>query len=246
MRILILVPTILALTIPPTRAQVTIDLRALDTLPLPGSQTPPRASVGVAPIGRVVPPSLAGRPATAPSGAATATASGVYPPPAGGPASSPGSATLSAVPLPIVTPAPAPPLAATTGPAIQPSVPPPPPVTAGSTTRAAETPAGMRLTFDPSSTDLSTASVDAIKRFVGSAPGADTVSYNILAYAAGKADDASVARRLSLSRALAVRSALIAEGIASSRIYVRALGSQAGGGPPDRVDISMLGANAVQ
>ena len=103
----------------------------------------------------------------------------------------------------------------------------------------------MRLTFDAAATDLSAASVDAIKRFVGTAPNADSVSYNVLAYAAGKADDASVARRLALSRALAVRSALVAEGIPSSRIYVRALGTQAGGGPPDRVDISLLGANAT-
>jgi len=249
MRILILVPALLALSMPPTRAQVTIDLRALDALPLPGSQ--PRAGAGSAtyPTSRPAAPQVraAVRP-TAPPPAATPQA---VPPQTASSQPTPASPTEAAasqqVALPIVTP---PPAAATEpvappAPAMTAAPPPPPPITTSSTTRAAETPAGMRLTFDPAATDLSAASVDAIKRFVGAAPNADTVSYNVLAYAAGKADDASVARRLALSRALAVRSALVAEGIQSSRIYVRALGAQAGGGPPDRVDISLLGANAA-
>jgi outer membrane protein OmpA-like peptidoglycan-associated protein len=103
----------------------------------------------------------------------------------------------------------------------------------------------MRLTFAPEETTLSPAGVAAIKEFVAAAPAGDTTSYNVIAYASGKSDDPSVSRRLSLSRALAVRSTLMAEGIASTRIYVRALGSQAGSGPPDRVDISLLGANGT-
>lgn len=58
------------------------------------------------------------------------------------------------------------------------------------------------------------------------------------AYAAGSGEMASRARRLSLSRALSVRSFLIDEGIRSTRIDVRALGSAAEDGPPDRVDIA--------
>jgi hypothetical protein len=70
-----------------------------------------------------------------------------------------------------------------------------------------------------------------------------------VAYAAGTPEDPSTARRLSLARALAVRSALIADGVSSTRIYVRALGAQPGGAlagdaPADRVDLSVLGANA--
>ena len=226
MRILILVPAILALMIPPARAQVTIDLRALDALPLPGSQ--PRDRGAPSPRPTAPPVTASARPATP---------SQVAPPQA--------APSTQQVALPIVTPPPATPSAPdSVAPAVT-TAPPPPPITASSTTRAAETPAGMRLTFDPAAIDLSAASMDAIKRFVGTAPNADNVSYNVLAYAAGKADDASVARRLALSRALAVRSALVAEGIPSSRIYVRALGAQAGGGPADRVDISLLGANAT-
>jgi len=60
-----------------------------------------------------------------------------------------------------------------------------------------------------------------------------------MAYAGG-GGDASKARRLSLSRALAVRTYLIEQGIGSTRIDVRALGNAAEGGPPDRVDLLML------
>ena len=58
------------------------------------------------------------------------------------------------------------------------------------------------------------------------------------AYAAGSPEDPSTPRRLSLARALAARAVLINEGIASTRIYVRALGSAADDGPADRVDLS--------
>jgi len=44
-------------------------------------------------------------------------------------------------------------------------------------------------------------------------------------------------RRLSLSRALAVRAFLIDQGVRSTRLDVRALGDKTGDGPADRVDI---------
>ena len=44
-------------------------------------------------------------------------------------------------------------------------------------------------------------------------------------------------RRLSLSRALTVRSYLISQGVRSTRIDVRALGARASDGPADRVDL---------
>jgi hypothetical protein len=102
----------------------------------------------------------------------------------------------------------------------------------------------MRVTFETASTTLTPGDLAAIKRFAAAGTGNDIITFDVVAHATGKADDPSVARRLSLSRALAVRAALTAEGIASSRIYVRALGAQGGDGPPDRADIRMLGANA--
>lgn len=59
----------------------------------------------------------------------------------------------------------------------------------------------------------------------------------LLAYAPATGDSPSRARRLSLSRALAVRSYLIDQGVRSLRIDVRALGSNSQGGAPDRVDV---------
>ncbi len=110
---------------------------------------------------------------------------------------------------------------------------------------SAPAPADLRLAFPAGGTDLNADATAAIKRFAGAAAASDAASFNVVAYAAGKPEDPSTARRLSLSRALAVRSALMAEGVTSSRIYVRALGSQAAGGPPDRVDVSALGGNAA-
>lgn len=60
------------------------------------------------------------------------------------------------------------------------------------------------------------------------------------AYAGGSGETLSSARRLSLSRALSVRSFLIEQGIRSTRIDVRALGRAEDSGPPERVDIVLL------
>jgi len=68
-------------------------------------------------------------------------------------------------------------------------------------------------------------------------PDDDAVRITVTAYAGGDPADPSRARRTSLSRALAVRSALMEAGIRSTRIDVRALGLAAGDGPPDRVDV---------
>jgi outer membrane protein OmpA-like peptidoglycan-associated protein len=119
--------------------------------------------------------------------------------------------------------------------------PPPPPVTDTATTKAAPTTAGLRLTFAPGQSDLSPDSAASIKDFTASAPSGDAATFTVQAYAPGTPDDPSTARRVSLSRAMAVRSALVADGVPSARIFVRALGAQYGDGPPDRVDLSVEG-----
>ncbi len=104
--------------------------------------------------------------------------------------------------------------------------------------------AAVRVMFAASQTDLGTDGADVIKQLVGGAPRGENTTFNVVAYAAATPEDPSAARRLSLSRALAVRSALMADGVPSSRIYVRALGGQGGDGPADRADVSVLGSNA--
>ena len=59
----------------------------------------------------------------------------------------------------------------------------------------------------------------------------------VKAYAAGSTTTDSAARRLSLSRALAVRGYLIEQGVRSTRIDVRALGNKSADGPKERVDV---------
>jgi outer membrane protein OmpA-like peptidoglycan-associated protein len=61
----------------------------------------------------------------------------------------------------------------------------------------------------------------------------------LLAYAKGTADAASRARRLSLTRALAVRTYLMEQGVLPTRIDVRALGNKAEEDPRDRVDVEL-------
>ena len=59
-------------------------------------------------------------------------------------------------------------------------------------------------------------------------------------FASGTEDSGNRSRRLSLSRALAVRSYLMDQGIASTRMDVYARGALADGGPTDRVDLTMF------
>ena len=61
----------------------------------------------------------------------------------------------------------------------------------------------------------------------------------LLAYAGGQDLSTSKARRMSLSRALAVRSYLIGKGVRSTQIDVRALGSKTNEKPVNRVDLNL-------
>jgi outer membrane protein OmpA-like peptidoglycan-associated protein len=215
----------------PVFAQVTVDLHALQALPERSAASHPARSVPAAP------PRVATATPTQPAtGSASRTVSPVTPP-ASPPAAQPAMPqdvpdTASVSPI---TPA-APP------PGAQP--PAPPAVSDQAATTAAPTTSGLRLTFAPGASDLNPESSTSIKQLIDAAPPGDSTTFNVLAYAPGKPDDPSTARRISLSRAMTVRSALVADGVPSARIFVRALGEQFGDGPPDRVDVSVTGANA--
>jgi outer membrane protein OmpA-like peptidoglycan-associated protein len=246
----------------PALAQVMVDLHALDALP--GAKSPstethphraapkptPRPSSAAAlnkaspqqPSGPSTPESAK---ATTPAPSAPQTATTAQPPTATPTTPSPTTPSPPAATLPTETP----PTAALAPLAPPPTVeaappPPPPPISDTATSAASATGNGLRVTFGAGETDLSPASATAIQNVVKAAPPGDTTSFNVVAYAAGTPEDPSTARRLSLARALAVRSALMADGVSSARIYVRALGAQVGDAPADRVDLSVLGANA--
>jgi outer membrane protein OmpA-like peptidoglycan-associated protein len=227
----------------PAFAQVTVDLHALDVLPgaRPATREPPARRAAPRPAPRPLaaktskPPTPAASATPAPTAAPTASAT---PPATATP--QPPAATLPTTAPPSIALAPiAPPSAA-------PAAPPPPPPISDSASSAATTTGAdsLRVTFGAGETDLSPTSAAAIHALVQKAPSGDTTSFNVVAYAAGTPDDPSTARRLSLTRALAVRSALIADGVSSARIYVRALGAASGDEPPDRVDVAVLGANS--
>jgi outer membrane protein OmpA-like peptidoglycan-associated protein len=125
-------------------------------------------------------------------------------------------------------------------------MPPPVPavVVAGAVGEALPQKDGLRITFGPGSSDLNPQTDAAVRSLVRDAPPFATTTFTIVAVAPGTEEDPSTPRRLSLSRALAVRSVLITEGIASARIYVKAMGANPqalSGGPPDRADVTVGG-----
>lgn len=96
------------------------------------------------------------------------------------------------------------------------------------------------LAFGSGSFELNNAAraqLDSIVKNMGSD---ENMRIQLQAYAEGDSNNASKARRLSLSRALQVRSYLIDKGVRSTRIDVRALGANVPSGPADRVDIKTV------
>ena len=95
----------------------------------------------------------------------------------------------------------------------------------------------IRITFPADSADIPDATKAQLDALAQKMAGDDNIRIQLLAYASGTSDQASRARRMSLSRALAVRSYLIKAGVRSTRMDVRALGNNVEGSPADRVDI---------
>lgn len=97
--------------------------------------------------------------------------------------------------------------------------------------------ADLTLSFMGNSSDLTAESqrkLDGVIRQL-----AETVEgrLQVRGYAAGEEGSPSSARRIALSRALAVRSYLMDRGVKPTRVDVRALGTETDRAPPDRVDL---------
>lgn len=232
MRILPIISAVFLTVATPVVAQVTVDLHALQALPEhPGTSHAARPAQQAATSTRTTA-------ATPPTGGTQTVVTRVAPlttqqPPAPQPSLPEAVPDTASIP-PI---APAPPASV--------SPPPPPVVSNAAQTKAAPTTTGLRLTFAPGAADLSPESVTSLKQLTEATTPTDTTTYTVLAYAPGKPDDPSTARRISLSRAMAVRSALLADGVPSAHIAARALGDQFGDGPPDRVDLSVTGSTVT-
>lgn len=95
----------------------------------------------------------------------------------------------------------------------------------------------IRIVFPADSAEIPATVTSELDTLAQKLTGDGGLRVQLLAYASGTPDTASKARRVSLSRALAVRSYLIKQGVRSTRIDVRALGNSVEGQPADRVDI---------
>ncbi|HJM60705.1 MAG TPA: OmpA family protein [Alphaproteobacteria bacterium] len=95
----------------------------------------------------------------------------------------------------------------------------------------------LLIPFVPGGAELSPEAEGPLRELAASLTVNEALRLQLKAYASAEHSVASAARRLSLSRALAVRSFLIDTGVNSTRIDVRALGAKYESGPPDRVDV---------
>ena len=96
------------------------------------------------------------------------------------------------------------------------------------------------INFSNSSSELSKTAKIGLDKIASKLNTNIQTRMQLVAYAGGSKLSSSKARRLSLSRALAIRTYLISKGVRGTRIDVRALGNKTKSGPPNRVDIRML------
>ena len=106
--------------------------------------------------------------------------------------------------------------------------------------RAAGPPPSARVAFSGETSDLPSDARSDLRGVVEQLKKSAEMRLRIEGFASGSDDGGNRSRRLSLSRALAVRSYLMDQGIASTRMDVYARGVQADGGPTDRVDLTMF------
>ncbi len=97
----------------------------------------------------------------------------------------------------------------------------------------------LRVTFGADQTKLPAAAKQKLLALAESLKGKENTRLQLLAYAGGPSLSSSLARRMSLSRALSIRSFLIANGVRSTRIDVRALGNKTDEEPLNRVDLNV-------
>jgi outer membrane protein OmpA-like peptidoglycan-associated protein len=155
--------------------------------------------------------------------AMTAAADKAPPPPP--PATAPGAA---------VPPPPPPPATATAVP-----TPPAPKSESMASLTTGEDGRLTRVVFDESQSKLPDSAKPNLLKLAEQVKDQRDVRLQLLAYAGGDDLKSNRARRLSLSRALSVRSFLIESGIRSTRIDVRALGDKTTDEPKNRVDITL-------
>ncbi len=147
-------------------------------------------------------------------------------------------------PPPVSTPPAAPPATTTTAtataekpkpePAAKEQASLPPPAETLKTGRA------LQVKFGPKASKLPADAKGDLKALAKKLKDKGNLRLQLMAFAGGKELSPSKARRMSLSRALSVRSFLIENGVRSTRIDVRALGSKTTEDPVNRVDVNIV------
>lgn len=100
----------------------------------------------------------------------------------------------------------------------------------------------LSITFKSTETTVPLVTQDALSKLAADLKDDENLRVTLMAYASSVGDQASTARRVSLSRALSVRAYLIDAGVGNLRINVQAEGDKNPGGNPDRVDLFVQGA----
>jgi outer membrane protein OmpA-like peptidoglycan-associated protein len=95
----------------------------------------------------------------------------------------------------------------------------------------------IQISFNSGSSDLPSTASGALDQLVARMKSSADIRVQLHGFASGTSDSPSQARRMSLFRALSVRTYLMKKGIRSTRIDVRALGKKDDGEPVDRVDV---------
>ena len=95
----------------------------------------------------------------------------------------------------------------------------------------------LQVLFNETETEVPLVMRASLKKIVQQLQQDSTLQVRVVAYAGGDEAQARTARRVSLSRALAVRAFLIESGVENLRINVEAMGNRHGAGAPDRADI---------
>jgi outer membrane protein OmpA-like peptidoglycan-associated protein len=224
--------------------------RASSPTPAPTLREPtPRPSSASA--SAAVPKPEAPKPATPkPQPQQTASAAPTPPPPPPAPSASSAAAATPPAPPPPAPPAPTR-SASVTPPPPPPAVPRQEPTQASAPAAATSAPAPQpssqsasgdttRIAFPNGQSQLPGDAAAKLDPVIAKLKQDSGLRLQLMAYANGDQDGANKARRLSLSRALAVRAYLIDNDIASTRMDVRALGNRADDGPADRVDLVVI------
>ena len=97
----------------------------------------------------------------------------------------------------------------------------------------------MQIEFEAAETKLPDSLKNSLRKIADGIHDKKDLRLQLMAYAGAEGLSASKARRLSLSRALSVRSFLIESGVRSTRIDVRALGNKTTETPLNRVDVNI-------